>query len=182
MSQTTFISLLRGINMMQYNRIKMPALQQIFVDLGHTDVVTYIQSGNVVFKSKLKEVKTISDVIVEKINKDYGYSIKGQVLTKLTLADVYQSNPFLDRKDIDFSKLHFTLLNEMPLNDILENIRALNKNDDEFIAVKNYIYLYCPNGYGRTKFTNNIFENKLKCQATTRNWRTITKLTELCKA
>ena len=182
MFQTTFISLLRGINMMQYNRIKMPALQQIFIDLGHVDVMTYIQSGNVIFKSEQKEVVEISASIVERVNKIYGYSIKGQVITNITLAEVFASNPFLERDDIDVSKLHFTLLNEIPEGTILENIRALSKNEDEFIAVKNYIYLYCPNGYGRTKFTNNVFENKLKCQATTRNWRTVTKLTELSKA
>ncbi|NQW37148.1 MAG: DUF1697 domain-containing protein [Flavobacteriales bacterium] len=180
MAQTTFISLLRGINMMRHNRIKMPELKKIFTSLGHTDIVTYIQSGNIVFKSKTLDVDKISIEIVEKVNEVFGYAIKGLVISKEDLEIIFLSNPFLKREDIDISKLHVTLLNQCPTALNLEQIKDFNSHpDDEYIVVNKCIYLYCPNGYGRTKLTNNMFEKKLDTTATTRNWRTITKLSEL---
>ncbi len=179
-SMSTYIALLRGINVTGHNKIKMIHLKQLFVDLGFSGVVTYIQSGNVIFQSEQLVISNIEQIIIKAIKKHFGYSIKVLVVTKSQLSTIFNSNPFIERKNIDMTKLHVTLLSKQTYIVGIEQIEGLiATNDDEFIVIDKSVYLYCPNGYGRTKLNNNLFEKKLKADATTRNWKTITKLIEL---
>ncbi|MCF6214415.1 MAG: DUF1697 domain-containing protein [Flavobacteriaceae bacterium] len=180
MSKKTYIALIRGINVSGKNKIKMPVLNQLFTNLGYTDVVTYIQSGNVVFKSDLLDTDKIALNIIGRINKDFCCDIKGMVINKKALDIIFKSNPFLKREAIDLSKLHVTLLSQSPNATVINQIKSINASqEDEFIVQGNCIYLFCPKGYGRTKLTNNMFEKKLNTTATTRNWRTVANLNEL---
>jgi uncharacterized protein (DUF1697 family) len=177
----TYIALLRGINVSGHHKIKMTELKQLFINLGYHDVVTYIQSGNVIFKSHIKESILIEDTVISAISKHFGHTIEVLILTKNDLITIFNANPFL-AKDLttDISKLHVTILNKMPDLDGIPTVEILVTNsDDEFQLIENAIYLYCPNGYGNTKLNNNLFEKKLKVSATTRNWKTISKLVEL---
>jgi len=176
----TYIALLRGINVSGHNKIKMVELKQLFVDLGFFEVVTYIQSGNVIFLSEQTEIASIEQQIINAIKQIFDYTINVLVLTKIDLITIFKSNPFLERNTIDITKLHITILkNEPDTEGIFELSKFNYLNDDKFIIHHKSIYLLCPNGSGNTKLTNNLFENKLKTSATTRNWRTITKLVEL---
>jgi uncharacterized protein (DUF1697 family) len=58
---------------------------------------------------------------------------------------------------------------------------SLNLSSDRFKIREKEIYLYCPNGYGTSKLSNNFFERKFKVTATTRNWKTVNKLVELAE-
>ncbi len=176
----TYIVLLRGINVSGHNKIKMADLKLLLIELGFSNITTYIQSGNVILKSNQTESKNVEQRIIEAIKVKYGYGIKALVLTKSQLKSIFASNPFFKRKNIDIVKLHVTLLrNEPDLigKNLLEKFKLTN--GDEFELIDKNVYLYCPNGYGRTKLTNNLIEKKLNCSATTRNWKTITKLVEL---
>ncbi|MBK5210566.1 MAG: DUF1697 domain-containing protein [Flavobacteriaceae bacterium] len=177
----TYIALLRGINVSGHHKIKMSELKQLFLDLGYHDVSTYIQSGNVIFKSNIKEPILIEDTIISAISKHFGHAIKVLILTKNELTTIFNSNPFLAKNPtMDISKLHVTILNQKPDLAGIPPIEILvAKSNDEFQLVENTIYLYCPNGYGNTKLNNNLFEKKLMATATTRNWKTIGKLVEL---
>jgi uncharacterized protein (DUF1697 family) len=175
----TYIALLRGINVSGSNIIKMTELKQLFLELGFSNVNTYIQSGNVIFETNLEEPDKIEQQIKDAINRTFVYKVNVLVLTKNSLETIFASNPFLQKSDIDISKLHVTLLSNEPLSEGIEQINEMTKNQDEFEIVDNCIYLYCPNGYGNTKLNNNLFEKKLKVSATTRNWNTISKLVEL---
>lgn len=179
MATNTFIALLRGINVSGCNKIKMTELKQLFIELGFDDVTTYIQSGNVVFQTNLEEHDKIEQQIINSIKQTFGYLVQVIVLTKNSLETIYASNPFLHEPNIDITKLHVTLLSNKPNeNDILP-LKTLSKNGDTFIIIDKTIYLYCPNGYGKTLLNNNFFERKLKISATTRNWNTISKLVEI---
>lgn len=176
-----FIALLRGINVSGCNKIKMVDLKELFLNLGYTEVTTYIQSGNVLFKNNTTSTEIIEKEIVKAINIKYGYTINVLVITKTELGNIFNNNPFLNEvTDIDTTKLHVTLLNKTPDLSNLEVINNLiSTTNDRFKILNKTIYLYCPNGYGKTKLNNNLFEKKLNTSATTRNWKTITKLTEL---
>lgn len=177
---TTYIALLRGINVSGKNSIKMIELKQLFQDLSCLEITTYIQSGNVIFKNNINDIETLEKIIIKAIYKKFGYTINVIVLTKAELELIFNRNPFLKLPNIDLKKLHVTLLNNVPNLSKIESINNLiATTDDAFKIVDKSIYLYCPNGYGRTKLNNNLFEKKLNASATTRNWRTITKLTEL---
>lgn len=176
----TYIALLRGINVTGHNKIKMVDLKQLFLNLGYLNVTTYIQSGNVIFNSNVTNYESLEKEIIKAIYKTFGYTIKVLVLSKTELEIVFNNNPFIKQKGTDSSKLHVTLLNSTPNLNKIEDINRLNSTtNDEFNIQDKSIYLYCPNGYGKTKLNNNLFEKKLNISATTRNWKTITKLIEL---
>lgn len=159
--------------------IKMPALIKIFETLGLENVKTYVQSGNVIFKSESVNPKDLEKLIQEQINKDLGTGIPVIVLESYSILEIRKNNPFTNKQDIDLTKLHITFLSEEPGMVNIAKIDPAKYMPDEFIIDAKAIYLYCPGGYGNTKLNNNFFENKLKVIATTRNWNTVNKLVEL---
>jgi uncharacterized protein (DUF1697 family) len=95
------------------------------------------------------------------------------------MRSVIANNPFLKEKDIDSSKLHVTFLSETAQKDYPEKLEALSTGPDRFYPALQEIYLYCPEGYGKTKLSNNAIEKALSVRATTRNWKTTNKLLEM---
>lgn len=176
----TYIALLRGINVSGHNKIKMVDLKLLFIDLGFSDIVTYIQSGNVIFKSLNKDCSQIEHDIVEAIKKHYDYSIKVMILTKKELEIIFKSSPFSGKTNLDNKKIGVTFLKNNPVNDHISKVEELASPDEIVIFNKNTIYMYCSNGFGKTKLTNNTIERKLNTDATSRNWNTVSKLVNLC--
>jgi len=173
-----FVALLRGINVSGQKQIKMPDLKTLSEDLGFTKVQTYIQSGNVIFSAREKSNKKLEDKISSAIKSKFGFDVQVIVVTPEEIEYVIQNNPFIKKKK-DLEKLYVTFLSE---NLPAENIKKLNAVDyspEEYIIDGRYIYLFVPNGYGKAKLNNNLFENKFKVFGTTRNWKTVNKLFEL---
>ena len=171
----TYIAILRGINVSGSKKLPMNELRDLLEKLGLQEVQTYIQSGNVVFKSSETDQKKIGEQITNAIKKAYDYDVPVLVKTIAEWKTAMANNPFMDK---DSSKQAITFLAETPQ----ETIIAIDSKDDEFKIIDSEVYLYCPNGFGRSKLTNNLFERKLKTQATTRNWKTIHKLLEMAEA
>jgi uncharacterized protein (DUF1697 family) len=176
----TFISILRGINVSGQKKILMAELKLLYESLKFKDVTTYIQSGNVLFKSD----KSLSDLelatkIRKAIYKKYGFEVPVIIRSKDEIQKIISTNPFLKEKDIDEKKLHVTFLSEIPVKENIESIKSDNYLPDQFIISGKDIYLHIPVSYGETKLSNNFFEKKLKVTATTRNWNTVKKLLEL---
>jgi uncharacterized protein (DUF1697 family) len=177
---TTHVALLRGINLGARNKVSMADLRALFADLGFEDVATYVQSGNVVFKSS----RTESDVVqtVEKqIKRRFRLSVTVLVRTKGQLARVLAANPYAGGKR-EPAKLHVTFLADRPSRARVRAIDAQAFEPDEFHVAGREVYLHCPNGYGRSKLSNAFFEKQLGVAATTRSWKTVTKLVELAGA
>ncbi len=173
----TFISILRGINVGGQKKIQMTDLKSLYEELGFKHVKTYIQSGNVIFEND--DEKELLQRIEQKISDKYGFHVPVIIRTKNEMETVLNNNPFLREKNIDESKLHVTFLNEHPLKDHINKTETFHYDPDRFVISGREVYLYCPNGYGRTKLNNTFFENKLKVPATTRNWNTTNKLVEM---
>ena len=95
------------------------------------------------------------------------------------MKKIVGDNPFVKEEGIDRSKLHVTFLSAFPNKAALGKLDALNAQPDQFHINGREVYLYCPNGYGRTKLSNAIFERLLSVEATTRNWKTVNSLVEL---
>jgi uncharacterized protein (DUF1697 family) len=178
----TFISILRGINVSGQKKIQMKELKALYESLKFKDVITYIQSGNVIFKSKKTADEKLAKKIEEAIDERYGFNVPVIIRTIEEMKHTISINPFLQQKNIDIEKLHVTFLAEKPQQINMETIKKVDYSPDKFIIADKEIYLYCPNGYGITKLSNNFFEQKLKVKATTRNWKTVNKLLELATA
>jgi uncharacterized protein (DUF1697 family) len=170
-----YISLLRGINLGAHKQIKMPALKSLYEGLGFSHVQTYIQSGNVVFESD-EAAKDLAPKIQAAIEKEYGFVAETIVVSREDWQAIIEANPFSD-KETQF--VHFTILEAAPKPERLEAIGEVKADNDEYRIIGRTIYLYCPNGYGRSKLNNNFWERKLKLVATTRNYNSMMKLLEL---
>ncbi len=169
----TYIALLRGINLGSHNKIKMSDLSLLFESLDFESIKTYIQSGNVIFQSENLNHQELEKNISEKIFETFSFKVPVIIKTVEQLKNIVKNNPFINQ---DVTKLHLTFLSDKPDIEQLDKIKSINYGSDEFIVLDQVIYLFCPNGYGKTKLTNNFFESKLKLVATTRNWKTINTL------
>lgn len=174
-----YLALLRGINVSGQKLIKMQDLNQLFSDNGFKNCETYIQSGNVIFDSKLTDKEKISEQIKKMIHKKYKFDVENRVLTQNDLKKVIRLNPYLKRKDFNEKAMYVSFLSATPDKENIKLLSAVKSADDSFEGKENVLFLYCPGGYGKTKLSNNTVENKLKLTATTRNWNTVLKLEEM---
>src|SRR5689334_4167644 len=141
----TFISMLRGINVSGQKIVPMEKLRESFEKLGLENVKTYIQSGNVIFKSKATST-ALCKKIETQVLKQFGYEVTVIVKTLEELESVFKKNPFVKRRGIDLTKLHVTFLSASPSKPDLKKLMALAKNAEECEWLKTEVYLYCPNG------------------------------------
>jgi uncharacterized protein (DUF1697 family) len=176
----TYISLLRGINVSGKNRISMTELKQLCESMGLKDVVTYIQSGNVVFDYEEEDPAKIIMLTEEGIKQLFGSDVRVILRDKESLKKILESNPFVNQRKADPERLYVTFLSEVPQKPVLRNLLPKD-NGDEFMLYDREVYLFCPNGYGKTKFSNTFFEKKLSVSATTRNWKTVNALNEMAE-
>ncbi len=179
-SEKRYVALLRGINLGGHNKVSMPDLRALFASLGAEDVATYVQSGNVIFTSADGPGK-LTKAIEQRIRRDLGLTVTVVLRTRAQLAKVLTGNPFAD-DGREPATLHVTFLAEKPDRARVRKLDPARAEPDEFRVIGQEIYLHCPNGYGRSKLTNGYFETQLGVGATTRNWRTVTKLAELASA
>lgn len=175
---TVHVALLRGINVGGHAKVGMDDLRRVFVALGHAEVRTYIQSGNVVFSSAVDEPSRLVGEIEQRIASDLGVTVTVLLRAGDELAQVVAGNPFLDR-GAELSKLHVTFLAERPDAERAAGLGPPAGEADELALVGREVYLHCPNGYGRTKMNNAWVEKRLGMAATTRGWKTVVKLGDI---
>lgn len=178
-----YISILRGINVGGKRKILMKDLKELYQNLGFLDVQTYIQSGNVIFKTDNLNKIEISQKLEKAIFERYNFEVPVIIRTKEELLNIQSSNPFIEseeNKEELLNNLHLTFLEEIPTTENIKKAKEIeSKNTDKFEIIENNIFVFCEGKYHTSKLTNTFFEKKLKTKATTRNWKTIEKLTEL---
>ncbi len=172
---STFIALLRGVNV-GGKTLRMADLKSLCEELGYANVRTYLQSGNVVFDSGNPDAGAHAAAMEAQIFRSFGFSASVLVRTPQELKHTIEDNPFLHGRMEDPARLHVTFLKGVPAPVRLGNLRVPEGDTDEYAVGEREIYLFCPNGYGRTKLSNTYFERKLDLTATTRNWNTVTAL------
>jgi len=175
-----YIALLRGINVGGKNKIKMLELRIIFESLHFKNVKTYIQSGNVSFEYDSINIINLSNQIEKKIEKKFietfWFSVKTIIRTEEELKNIVNNNPLVNEPNVELDKLHVTFMVDIPDPNLVSNLDIKKESNEKFSINSREVYLYCPNGYGRTKLNNGMFEKKLKVTSTTRNWKTINNI------
>ena len=171
--------MLRGINVSGQKIIKMDELRKIYQGAGFKNVRSYVQSGNVLFEASNDSTDQLSVQISQKILKKFGFQVKVIVKTINEMAGVVKNNPFLKEKGIDSTRLYVTFLSQVPGKVALKELDKLLSKQERFYSLGKEIYIHCPDGYGKTKFSNNNVEKTLATFATTRNWRTVMNLHEM---
>ena len=173
---SVYVSMLRGINVGGKAQIRMDTLRGIYVESGFSKVRTYVQSGNVVFESSEQDIAGLEKRIEAHIEQTCGFPIPVFIRQAQDLQEIITCNPFLIERNEDASELHVTFLQQTPRETEWSKIVAPSGIVDEFSRGEMAIYLFCPNGYGKTKLTNGFFERKLGVSVTTRNWNTVNAL------
>ncbi|MDE5422088.1 DUF1697 domain-containing protein [Ancylomarina sp. DW003] len=182
-SNEKYIALLRGINLGGKRKLLMADLKALFSKIGFTNIVTYIQSGNVVFESDKKEgnielAQKIETAILEHFKLDVPVMVRKASEWKQVVSD----NPFFKNQNIGIERLHLTLLDKTPAQDLVDDLKQIEFDSEQFEIIGQHIFLCCKDKFSsKSKMTNTLFEKKLKCKSTTRNWKTVMKLSELSR-
>ncbi|MPZ63418.1 MAG: DUF1697 domain-containing protein [Propionibacteriales bacterium] len=175
---TTYVALLRGINVGGHNKIGMADLRSMFDTLGYAGARTYLQSGNVVFDAPATDPARLAGAIEAGIAGDFGLSITVLLRTREDLDRVVANSPFVER-EADPKKLHVAFLSGVPADERVSAFESPAGENVGFVFDGAEIHLHYPHGYGRTKLTHAYLEKRLGVAATARNWRTVFQLLEL---
>jgi uncharacterized protein (DUF1697 family) len=170
------ISLLRGVNVGGHNRIKMDALCAIYKSLKLEDSCTYVQSGNVIFRTKEKNLKLLRDKISTAIERKVGFRPEVVLRTPEEFRRAIATNPFAARSDIDPAKLHVSFLADEPVPAAQKNLLTLKPGPEELHLIGRELYIYFPNGAGQSKLPWSSLDKHLGTPGTSRNWNSVTKM------
>jgi uncharacterized protein (DUF1697 family) len=181
---TVYVSMLRAVNVGGTSRIKMDALQRVYESLGLEDVRTLLQSGNVLFRSGLTDRPRLVKRIMQELERQLGLQIEVILRTLAEVASIVERGPVLSPR-ADPSKLLVMFLSSVPNAAAQAALLKWHKSKEmpEMLELRGpEIYLYYPDGVGRSKLTNAVIENKLDTAGTARNWNTLVKLVETGRA
>jgi uncharacterized protein (DUF1697 family) len=191
------IALLRGINLGGRNKVAMADLRALVAGLGHTDVTTYIQSGNVLFTAaggapghSAPDPVAMAEAMSAAIAVKLGVTSPVIIVPRAELAQILAANPFPDEPDP--KRVHAVVLSQPPWPDLTTRIEAAlgqargKGSQDEIQAIGRTLYLHTPEGYGRSDIAQILLRvvhaPKAGGTGTARNWSTMTKLLALCEA
>ena len=175
------VALLRGVNVGGRNRLPMADLAALFEKAGARQVRTYIQSGNVVFRSDAARAARLGAAVAKAMHADLGWSVPIVVRSAAALAAAAKENPFLEEKAA-LETLHVGFLLDRPERARVAALEPDRSPPDRFVVRGDTIYLHLPNGMARTKLTSQYLDARLGTVVTVRNWNTVTTLLEMLAA
>jgi uncharacterized protein (DUF1697 family) len=178
---TVIISMLRGVNVGGHHKIKMDALRKLYATLGFRDVETYIQSGNVIFRTDGGSPAALPARIETAIEKKFGFRPSVIVRSASELRKVISGNPFARKRDVEPSRLAVIFLASAPGADTRDQIHALNGGPEELRVEGRELYIYFSNGMARPKISPAQIDRILKIPGTGRNLNTVRKVLEIAE-
>ena len=170
------ISLLRAVNVGGHAVIKMADLKALYESLKFRDVQTYVQSGNVVFRADGSDLKALGKKIKTAIEKRFKVTPAVLLRTAKDLRDIVAANPFTKRADVPPAKLLVYFLHEELSRDAAAELKKLPPKGEELIPAKRELYIYFPDGMGKSKLPWRAVEKLCITPGTGRNWNTVSKL------
>ncbi len=174
-----YIALLRSVNVAGHGRLAMADLRASFDALGHGDVRTYIQTGNVLFTSSSTSEKSLVSAIEARLASDFGDSPAVLLRTVSELQRVGRFSPYA-KAGANPSRHHVTFLAQAPTKAALASLSPPPPSrNDELVVDGREVYVHTPDGYAETKYSGSFLERRLGVVSTTRNWNTVAKLCEL---
>ena len=173
----TWIAFFRGINVVGNNALPMAGLPALFAKCGCADAKTYIQSGNVVFRSAARSGASLATCIGRAVLADHGFQPRILVLGLADLTRAVGANPF-PQADAEPRSLHLFFLEDLPNAAGLQRLDEVRANGESFVLRGRVFYLHTPAGFAGSKVAARV-ERALGVAATARNWRTCRKVLEL---
>jgi uncharacterized protein (DUF1697 family) len=171
----TYIALFRGINVGGKNILPMKDLSKVLEEMGCRSVRTYIQSGNVVFRSEKQDLKNLALRISQAISVSHGFTPKVLLLTTDGLQAAVAGNPFPTEAG---KALHFFFLEALSEAPDKKRLAVLKAKSENFKLDQHVFYLHAPDGVGGSKLAAKV-EQCLNVPVTARNWNTVKRLLEI---
>ena len=159
----------------------MDALRDVYESLGLEHAQTYVQSGNVIFKTRERDFPKLAKRIGAGIEKRFGFCPDVILRTTAELKDVIARNPFAERPDIEPAKFLVTFLASDPGQELRDKVLAIKADPEELRFDGRELYIYFPNGMARPKLSLAAIERILKIPGTGRNWNSVIKLLEMAE-
>ena len=178
---TVVISMLRGVNVGGHNKIKMDALRALYESLKLRDAQTYVQSGNAIFRTDERDIPRLTKRIEDGIDRKFGFRPDVILRTAAEMREVIARNPFEKRRGIEPSKLLVLFLASDPGAEAREKVLQIKCDPEELRIEGRELYIYFPNGIGRSKLSAAKLEKTLKTPGTGRNWNSVTKMLEMAE-
>ena len=175
-----YVALLRGINVGGRNAVAMADLRRVAASLGHTEVATYIQSGNVVFTSPDANVIGLADALEREVARSLAVQPAVVVLSRASLAQVITDNPF--PQETNPKCLHAVFRRDEMTPEAIAAIAAAQQaarakgSRDEAIVVGRTLFLRTPGGLGRSELAVQLARSSGQAAGTARNWATVSRL------
>ena len=174
--------MLRGVNLGAHNRIKMDTLRALYTSLKLEDPQTYVQSGNVIFRTKEKPTPQLARKIQAAIESKFKFSPEIILRTADDFRAALAANPFAKRKDVEPGKLLITFLVSAPGPSAPKALDAFKDHPEELHLIGRELYIYFPNGAGRTKLPWSQVEKFLKVPGTARNLNSVRNMLEIAES
>jgi uncharacterized protein (DUF1697 family) len=172
-----FVALFSGINVGGKRIVKMVELRSFFEDLGLSDVATYVQSGNVVFRAKESDAAALTKRIEAAFEKKWSFPSRVMVRDLEWFERLVNENPYPDVA-ADPTKLHVHALEREPNAAEVARLTEKCTGPERFEVRGDALYLHAPNGVGKSVFAN-LIPRVLGVPGTGRNWRSVNALLEM---
>src|SRR5215469_4219076 len=179
----THVALLRGINVGGGGKVPMAELRKVVTGLGHADVATYIQTGNIIFTPSHDDDIALASELKSAIKSEFDVNTFAVVLSKAELAEVFRSNPYPDEPQPRYVHAVFLLSEpDQGARELAAELaaRAADKGSrDEATIIGKTLFLHTPDGFGTSDLARELLLNRRSnpfSAGTARNWATVTKL------
>jgi uncharacterized protein (DUF1697 family) len=178
---TTYITVLRAINLGAHNRIAMADLRKMLEKIGFMDPKTLLVSGNAVFSCKDRSCAAIEKALEAASTKHLGVTTDYFVRSAKEWQAIIESNPFPEEAKADPARMVMMCLRDAPSAARVNALRAAIKGREVVKAVGKHAYFVYPDGQGNSKLTIAVIEKALGTRGTARNWNTVLKLAAMAQ-
>lgn len=175
------IAMLRGVNVGSNHRIKMEELRAMCETLQLRGAQTYVQSGNVIFRTNERDTAKLAKKIEDAIEKKFGFRCDVICRSTVEMKRIVAKNPFARRRGIDPSKLLITFLSDDPGDQARAEIRTVKVEPEELWIEGRECFVYFPGGMGHSKFSWPQIGKRLNVSGTGRNWNSVMKMLEMAE-
>ncbi len=175
------ISMLRGVNVGSHNRIKMDALRTLYESLKFEDPQTYVQSGNVIFRTKEKNYPKLASKIQDAIEKNFHAVRRSSCARWKNLERRLPQILFPEARNLDAAKILVTFLVVRTSAGSARQARHTQAPSGGIASQRSRIYIYFPDGAGKSKLPWSQVERLFKVTGTARNWNSVLAMLQIAE-
>lgn len=177
---STYIVLLRGINVGGHRKIPMATLRSLCARIGYKDVRTYIQSGNILLTTN-SDAEEVERKVEQAVEEQFGFSVPAIARETRAWQGYLKSNPFSKASLSEPSRVMLVLAKATPKSDALKNLRSRAANNERLAQTGDALWIHCPEGAATSKISATLLDRFVGATVTVRNWRTVQKLGQIAE-